>query len=640
MPLSSSPPSLTHSRSASSQTSLPQPSTPPRGRLPSRYPSNLGRVPLHRRGTSKTYERLEDLLREAGYKETRIFTPEGEHDPDGQSDGSKADSKRTSVRESVGAVVGFLAGLMPSVASRNNSLLRAPPAQATDAHKHSDDPHSGTQSDVPQVQVDRPHLPLSPFTQTQQSHRRPTRQLAESSTAPTFTPASSVENLNQAPPIRRPTASTINVVHPPRRYRPAPLPLPNTTPTVSLSPTINTHPNPRPDTLRHMASTPSILPQQRRHWPSPLNDSDVDADADTDDAPPLPRTWLENVARAVLFGGPGTHVGGPDTAPHRASSHSARHHPRTTYGRGRSNGRPGLGRGCAAGTVSDHALGLTSKHTMSSTSLSPRVCAAALLAPPPLCVRVQATRAGTSSGMVSRTAVVCRSAPASRAGSRVREGGSGGLLGKGEAGGVFEGLSGGSNWEKRHRAEMELRRQRRERGREKARRKSVRDDGVPSLARTQAEGDIWSRVGGRGGSRFVGGDEESDEDDGDDGSSEGELDLAQMLVPPKRQYSIRSLRRHLHGQGSGRGSVGRTGVGANRSGAATPVWSDEEEEGWIGEGWRRKRGRRDSGNEDEEGYPIAGLLSLGEGSWSGNSGMGKRRRGIPGVWAQWAGVGS
>ncbi|KZP07226.1 hypothetical protein FIBSPDRAFT_875820, partial [Athelia psychrophila] len=36
------------------------------------------RAPLHRRGTSKTYERMEDLLREAGYKETQVFTPETE----------------------------------------------------------------------------------------------------------------------------------------------------------------------------------------------------------------------------------------------------------------------------------------------------------------------------------------------------------------------------------------------------------------------------------------------------------------------------------------------------------------------------------------------------------------------------------
>ncbi|KAJ7217491.1 hypothetical protein B0H12DRAFT_975148, partial [Mycena haematopus] len=54
------------------------PPSQPRGRVRKLYPEGVGRVPLHRRGTSKTYERLEDLLREAGYKETRIFTPETE----------------------------------------------------------------------------------------------------------------------------------------------------------------------------------------------------------------------------------------------------------------------------------------------------------------------------------------------------------------------------------------------------------------------------------------------------------------------------------------------------------------------------------------------------------------------------------
>lgn len=56
--------------------------TPSRGR--SAYPAHLARagegprVPLHRRGTSQTLECFEDLLREAGYKETRVFTPESE----------------------------------------------------------------------------------------------------------------------------------------------------------------------------------------------------------------------------------------------------------------------------------------------------------------------------------------------------------------------------------------------------------------------------------------------------------------------------------------------------------------------------------------------------------------------------------
>lgn len=64
------------------------PQTPERGRCRTRYPSHLSRQLLddqgkprpllHRRGTSHMYETLEDLLKEAGYKETRIFTPEVE----------------------------------------------------------------------------------------------------------------------------------------------------------------------------------------------------------------------------------------------------------------------------------------------------------------------------------------------------------------------------------------------------------------------------------------------------------------------------------------------------------------------------------------------------------------------------------
>lgn len=109
-----SPPSLLQSSLSSSADTQPTPHTPPRGR--SRYPSSLAneglRVPLHRRGTSKTYERLEDLLKEAGYKETRVFTPETErhrgnvrvHGEARQSDGK--------LKNGVDAVVGLLAGLV------------------------------------------------------------------------------------------------------------------------------------------------------------------------------------------------------------------------------------------------------------------------------------------------------------------------------------------------------------------------------------------------------------------------------------------------------------------------------------------------------------------------------------------------
>ncbi|KAJ7275065.1 hypothetical protein C8J57DRAFT_1592717 [Mycena rebaudengoi] len=100
------------SNSAGSSTEPTTPPTRPRGRTRNLYPDSIGRVPLHRRGTSKTYERLEDLLREAGYKETRIFTPETERTA------PQDDAKSPTIGASF---VGFLSGLVPS---RSASLKR------------------------------------------------------------------------------------------------------------------------------------------------------------------------------------------------------------------------------------------------------------------------------------------------------------------------------------------------------------------------------------------------------------------------------------------------------------------------------------------------------------------------------------
>ncbi|OBZ78146.1 hypothetical protein A0H81_02364 [Grifola frondosa] len=128
----------------SSSTSNNQaPHTPPRGRASSRYPVSLakgdpGRVPLHRRGTSKTYERLEDLLREAGYKETRVFTPEMER-AEAQAEERRKQraiwrAREASLREGVGAVVDFFAGWIPGTS-------RAEDAPAVDTS--IEEPNSG-----------------------------------------------------------------------------------------------------------------------------------------------------------------------------------------------------------------------------------------------------------------------------------------------------------------------------------------------------------------------------------------------------------------------------------------------------------------------------------------------------------------
>ncbi|KAJ3729677.1 hypothetical protein C8R42DRAFT_549503, partial [Lentinula raphanica] len=137
-PASDITPPLTQSTSGSNNSrsnqgslsqSPTQPSTPPSryqphqyyrrtgtNRLRTRYPTDLartgdGRTPLHRRGTSQKYEPFEDLLREAGYKETRIFTPETERVASGTGSGD---------RSKVAGVVEFLSGLIPG--SRSSSL--------------------------------------------------------------------------------------------------------------------------------------------------------------------------------------------------------------------------------------------------------------------------------------------------------------------------------------------------------------------------------------------------------------------------------------------------------------------------------------------------------------------------------------
>src|ERR1700722_229004 len=568
--------------------------TPPRGRLSARYPATLGRVPLHRRGTSKTYERLEDLLREAGYKETRVFTPEGERAEAAAVEkaandeaGGKSKRKRTSVRGSVGAVVEFLAAFMPGVASRNSSLQRTSASSATDH----------TQSYVCPAQEERGYSPPpSPLTHTNQHQRRYSKHTGlDSGIGSTTTLASSSENLqitlsSSSSMVATTSASTAR----PSRYHQR---LIASQRTYNSSLVAGTH-------LRCMASEPHIsLPHH--HKPQIMSDSD-----DADNQPPLPATWLESVARAVLTGGTGAHFGGPNSTLQRVIA-STRPPLRQTRS---SISQPGRIRGRGTGIFSHYTI--ANGNVRSKLGLSQ-----VLLAPPPLCARMQTERAGTSEGKVSRTAVVCRSAPVSRSGSRVR----GGRF-KRE---VFGHTLGSMNVEGKEKRKRNKKRKNRQKPK----------DGVPTLANTKVEGDVW---GSHDGTFGVTGGEASDEEDGADdegpSSSDSDLDLARILVPPKRQNSIRSLRKHLHGQDGG--ILKSRGLFASRSGTTTPAWTDREEDGYEGWGraWRRKRERRDSVDEEEERYGVAGLFVSGEcsgGGGGGGSAVGKRRRGIPGAWVGW-----
>lgn len=134
---------------AGSGTNEPSPSTPPRGRIPSRYltPSRgqPARVPLHRRGTSRTYERLEDLLKEAGYKETKIYSPEVDRTESSTEEGRG----RSGVRSGMDAVVEFISGWIPG-SSTSNSL---PPEDTVQPRERSTSPSPLPSSRIPSHQV-------------------------------------------------------------------------------------------------------------------------------------------------------------------------------------------------------------------------------------------------------------------------------------------------------------------------------------------------------------------------------------------------------------------------------------------------------------------------------------------------------
>lgn len=258
----------------------PQRSTPScsssRGRPTARYPSRLtrgepGRVPLHRRGTSRTYERLEDLLKEAGYKETKIYSPEVER-TESQAEGRKDGS----VRGGMGVVVDFLTGLMPGT-SKNEEHEEdvfhgsPPPSPLAGKRQRESSLHplvpAGDQSDAP-----------SSLGSPEQRHERlPHRHAALSERSP-FSQASASDSLRAHVQISAAQGY-----------------------------------------LRHIASTPNISKSNK----SPTLSSSSKLKFIPNQEPPLPSNWFDSVTRAVLgSSSTATHVGGP--------SHAARYHHRAT----------------------------------------------------------------------------------------------------------------------------------------------------------------------------------------------------------------------------------------------------------------------------------------------------------------------
>ncbi|KAH9063212.1 hypothetical protein EDB87DRAFT_1604590 [Lactarius vividus] len=450
-----SPPGLLQSSSSPTTdppTNKSQPShTPPRGR--SRYPSGLAhggpRVPLHRRGTSKTYECLEDLLQEAGYKETRVFTPETERRRErelGQEERRRIESP---VRSGMDTVVGFLAGLVlgqsdgqraDAKVSRNEQMVRAAPSAQRPKPSSSHGPTTG-----------------APLLQ----NREPLR-----SDGTTYERSSAV------------------LASPARAY------------------------------LRHIASAPNI--QRRRlpgeHAPPPMikkSTTSLKDGLNAQGSPPMPPSWLETVTRAVLdFHG--AHIRRNDTASPGQSRFGPPSHPASRSGTVRGYGRSTRKRQAAVS-----GDGITTQRGRSTSSL---LTSPVTLQPPTML----AARSQASLGEVIKMNAVCHSAPASRsssvAGRKPRDESlataSLGILSSGSVRGKSKALQPSSRNSRR-----------------KTRRNHV--DCGPSLrVRVEDDGSTFHMAGERE-------DHESSSED------EDEVDLSKLLVHPRRQQSIKSLRHQL-----------------------------------------------------------------------------------------------
>ncbi|TDL24636.1 hypothetical protein BD410DRAFT_896816 [Rickenella mellea] len=444
-----------------------RPSTPLRGR--GRYPPHLTkgedgtpRVPLHRRGTSRTYERLEDLLREAGYKETRIFTPEGERF-EAEAERKKICGERghgqSGSSSGVGAVVNFLSGI---ISGSTNDTGKAQVSQGASEHDGRTVVHLDDDSWRPPSPSPSPHYE-------------------------TFSPKSLTDSMSSgqmstsAPSLKPPV---LRVEH------------------VSAARA----------SLRHMVSAPNmprpaITPKKR----SVTTHQQVNGD----EPPPLPSNWLQSVAKALLLGVP----------PHANDEPQSN----DAYRAYDSNHLPQKRTLALLDTTNNHG---PSPPPCLSTFTTPRTVA-----------------------KVTTTSVVCRSAPGSRATSRVR----------------------GSDSE---------------RNKSRRAKKDKEKDRLPSLGATAIEGERgrWAtRVDPNGnnrsrpthakGSRDVEiiTDNYVSDGDSDSDSDADEIDLARLLVPAKRQKSIRSLRRHLHAVETRSQSM--IGIrrpasvaefSANASGSATP----------------------------------------------------------------------
>jgi hypothetical protein len=297
--------------------------------------------------------------------------------------------------------------------------------------------------------------------------------------------------------------------------------------------------------------------------------------------PPTPSSWLETVTRAVLAF-PGARIGRfNDTSTHTPLSHppeQSRSEPSS-----QTTSRSGTVRGCRrtrpghpVSVLKDTAARLRGRSTPSlPTSLDS--------SQPPT---ILAMRSQVSIGQVEKISVVCRSAPASRSSSLARRKPCSDSPATTSLGNFYSGSVRGMG-----KARQTVSRN--------PRPKSGKDlsNRGPSLSVRLEDGSATLQPPG----------DTDDYDSTSEDEDEDELDLSKLLVHPRRQQSIKSLRRHLE----------RT-LKTRAVGVTTTTPND------------RGRARRGSVNDGDWG----GLTVPGPESDNRTS---QRRREIPSSWMQRSG---
>ena len=345
--------------------------------------------------------------------------------------------------------------------------------------------------------------------------------------------------------------------------------------------------------LRHIASAPNI-PRRRlpgEHVPSPVIKTSTSSLKDDLNAqgssPPMPPSWLETVARAVL-GFPGAHIRRNDTAcSPRQSKFEPPSHPAS-----RSSTVRGYGRSTRKRQAT--VLGDTVAKVRGRSTQSP-LTSPVLLQPPTML----ATRSQASLGEVIKMNAVCRSAPASRSSSVARRKPRDESLATASLGN----LSCGSVRGKSKAPQSTIRNFRRKPG------KNHVDSGPSLRVRVEDDGSTFHTAG-----------EREDYDLSSEDEDEDEVDLSKLLVHPRRQQSIKSLRRQLSkshcGDKKASGIAGTWTVRGDDDSALTP-----DDKGRI---------RRGSVNDGDWG------LQVPSGSYR-DSRTSHRRREIPVFWTQQGG---